>query len=235
MLAVGAGCGSRRRLVISHDMSDSTACRASWVNVAKSIARSGVESGCNDEKMGAPPAVRKMHSVASPSGCCRVVEAQLLQQRAPIRVRVRDGSNGAPRSTVILRPLFLITRESQWLLDPGSRLEEVDVEAAGKKGGAAATPPGPAPMIATRSRPRVVSGGAGRPNPPPPPPGRGVCVLWCVSVRRKGKKMFRKGMKKKDVGQRAKGKEERKEMAGRQGGMTVGPERSPGGEIPGFE
>ena len=61
--------------VISHDMSDRTACRASCVNIAKSIARCGVESGCDDEKMGAPPAVRKMHrlagasSVASPSGC----------------------------------------------------------------------------------------------------------------------------------------------------------------------
>ena len=55
-------------------MSDSTASRASCVNAAKSTASSGVESGCDDEKIGAPPAVRKTHrlpgasSVASPSG-----------------------------------------------------------------------------------------------------------------------------------------------------------------------
>ena len=61
--------------VISHDMSDSTACRASCVNAAKSTARSGVASGCDDEKMGAPPAVRKMQrlagdsTVVSASGC----------------------------------------------------------------------------------------------------------------------------------------------------------------------
>ena len=61
--------------MVSHGMSDSTACRASCVNIAKSTARCGVESGCDDEKIGAPPAVRKMHrlpgasSVASPSGC----------------------------------------------------------------------------------------------------------------------------------------------------------------------
>ena len=61
--------------VISHDMSVRTACRASWVNIAKSTARSGVESGFDDEKVGAPPAVRKMHrlpgasTVASASGC----------------------------------------------------------------------------------------------------------------------------------------------------------------------
>ena len=73
------GCSGRLRIqastVVSHGMSDSTACRASCVNVAKSIARSGVESACDDEKIGAPPAVRKMHrlagdrTVASASGC----------------------------------------------------------------------------------------------------------------------------------------------------------------------
>ena len=74
-----AGSKGRLRIqastVISHDMSDRTACRASCVNFAKSTARSGVESGCDDEKVGAPPAVRKMHrlagasSVASRWGC----------------------------------------------------------------------------------------------------------------------------------------------------------------------
>ena len=73
------GCKGRLRIqastLVSHAMSDSTACRASWVNFAKSPARAGVESGCDDEKIGAPPRVRKMHrlpgdsSVASPSGC----------------------------------------------------------------------------------------------------------------------------------------------------------------------
>ena len=76
---MNAGRKGRPRIhastVISHDMSDSTACRASCVNIAKSTARSGVESGCDDEKMGAPPAIGKMHrlpgacSVASASGC----------------------------------------------------------------------------------------------------------------------------------------------------------------------
>ena len=75
-------------------MSDSTACRASCVNIAKSTARSGVESGCDDEKMGAPPAVRKMHRLAGSLqrgvgvGVLRVVEAELLQQRDVDRVRV---------------------------------------------------------------------------------------------------------------------------------------------------
>ena len=76
---LNARCRGRLRIqastVISHDMSDRIACRASCVNVAKSIARRGVESACDDEKMGAPPAVRKMHrlagarTVASTSGC----------------------------------------------------------------------------------------------------------------------------------------------------------------------
>ena len=76
---LNAGRKGRLRIqastVISHDMSDRTACRASWVNFAKSTARCGVASGSDDEKMGAPPAVRKMHrlagacNVASPSGC----------------------------------------------------------------------------------------------------------------------------------------------------------------------
>jgi hypothetical protein len=45
-------------------MSESTARRAIWVNVAKSPARAGVESECDDEKMGDPPRVRKMHRLA---------------------------------------------------------------------------------------------------------------------------------------------------------------------------
>ena len=58
--------------VISHDMSESTACRASCVNIAKSTACSGVASGCDDEKTGAPPAIGKMHRLP---GACSVSSA----------------------------------------------------------------------------------------------------------------------------------------------------------------
>src|ERR687897_3077862 len=47
--------------VTSHGMFDNTACRAIWVNLANSTACRGVDRGRNEEKMGAPPAVRKMH------------------------------------------------------------------------------------------------------------------------------------------------------------------------------
>jgi len=53
--------------VVSHGSIDSTACRASWVNSAKSPARCGVSSGCDDEKIGGPPPVRKMHRLAGAS------------------------------------------------------------------------------------------------------------------------------------------------------------------------
>ena len=96
-------------------------------------------------------------------GVLRVVEAQLLQQRDVDRVRVGmeelsaeiDGDSPPP---VLDHPRIAVAA------DPGSRLEEVDVEATGKKvgrGHAART--GADDRHAFTPRPRSsASGGAGR-------------------------------------------------------------------------
>ena len=96
-------------------------------------------------------------------GVLRVVEAQFLQQRDVDRVRVgmeelRAEIDGDPPPPVLDHPRIAVAA------DPGSRLEEVDVEATGKKvgrGHAART--GADDRHAFTPRPRSsASGGAGR-------------------------------------------------------------------------
>src|SRR2546423_8698975 len=53
--------------VVSHGIFDRTAFRASSAKTANRIARCGVENGCDDEKIGAPPAVGKMHRLPGAS------------------------------------------------------------------------------------------------------------------------------------------------------------------------
>ena len=98
-------------------------------------------------------------------GVLRVVEAQFLQQRDVDRVRVGMEElsaeiNGDSPPPVLDHPRIAVAA------DPGSRLEEVDVEAAGKKvgrGHAARTGADDRHAFTFTPRPRSsASGGAGR-------------------------------------------------------------------------
>ena len=155
--------------VISHDMSDRTACRASPVNdrkVDRTLRRrervrrreDGRAPG-RPEDAQAPGSLQRGVDV----GVLRVVEAQLLQQRDVDRVGVGMEELGAEIDGDS-PPLVLDHPRIAMAADPGSRLEEVDVEAVGQKVGCGhAARTGADDRHAFTPRPwSPASGGAGR-------------------------------------------------------------------------